>query len=81
MHAHHPTLCSKLLITFQVAVACVASVVDANDWPQFRGPNGNGHAEAMSLPTKWSEDGNVTWKTPLQDVVGRHLSLAAIRFG
>ena len=65
MHAHHPTLCSKLLLTFQVVVACAASVIDAQDWPQFRGPNGNGHAEAMSVPTKWSEDENVTWKTPL----------------
>ncbi len=33
-------------------------------WPQFRGPDGNGHA-AGAAPTKWSETENVTWKTEL----------------
>lgn len=35
------------------------------DWPQFRGPHGNGHADAMKLPTQWSESENVDWKTEL----------------
>ena len=34
-------------------------------WPQFRGPGGQGHAEAADLPERWSETENVTWKTPL----------------
>ncbi|MDB5388954.1 MAG: Pyrrolo-quinoline quinone [Planctomycetaceae bacterium] len=33
------------------------------DWPQFRGPAGQGHGAAAKLPTKWSEIQNVTWKT------------------
>jgi outer membrane protein assembly factor BamB len=35
------------------------------EWPQFRGPDGQGHATATDLPTKWSETENVAWKTPL----------------
>ena len=34
------------------------------DWKQWRGPTGQGHANAK-LPTKWSETENVTWRTPI----------------
>jgi outer membrane protein assembly factor BamB len=34
------------------------------NWPQFRGPNGQGNTDA-SLATKWGEGMNVTWKTPI----------------
>lgn len=34
-------------------------------WPYFRGPSGNGIASAKSLPTKWSEESGIAWKTPL----------------
>jgi len=35
------------------------------DWPQFRGPDGQGHADAREVPTTWSETENVVWKTPI----------------
>ena len=41
------------------------------DWPEFRGPQGNGHAAAASdakplgLPIRWSETENVKWKTAI----------------
>jgi outer membrane protein assembly factor BamB len=41
------------------------------DWPEFRGPWGNGHASASSddkpigLPLHWSETNNVKWKTAI----------------
>ena len=38
-----------------------------DNWPQFRGPEGNGHARAAGLPTNWSESQNVVWKTPIHD--------------
>jgi outer membrane protein assembly factor BamB len=38
----------------------------AEDWPQFRGPDGNGHSDARGLPLKWSEDENVVWKVPIR---------------
>src|SRR4051812_43501395 len=37
------------------------------DWPEFRGPTGDGNAPASAtgLPLHWSETENVKWKTPL----------------
>src|SRR6185312_10941659 len=43
------------------------------DWPQFRGPFGDGHVtadgdgESLGLPTTWSETQNVRWKTAIHD--------------
>jgi outer membrane protein assembly factor BamB len=34
------------------------------NWPQFRGPDGQGHA-AGELPIHWSETDGVVWKTPI----------------
>lgn len=34
----------------------------AADWPQFRGPDGQGHTQATDLPTEWSATKNVVWK-------------------
>lgn len=42
----------------------VASHLNAGDWPAFRGPHGDGHADGAA-PTKWSASENVAWKTPL----------------
>src|SRR5437773_2581765 len=39
----------------------------ADNWPQFRGPNGDGTSEATGLPTTWSESQNIKWKAPLHD--------------
>lgn len=41
---------------------CVSAVAD-NEWPQFRGPDGQGHASATGLPTTWSEKENIVWKS------------------
>ncbi len=35
----------------------------AADFPQFRGPDGNGHAAARGLPSTWNETTNVAWKS------------------
>ena len=34
-------------------------------WPQFRGPDGNGIAPAADVPTTWAEGKNVAWKTAI----------------
>ena len=36
------------------------------DWPQFRGPDGQGHSSERGLPLEWSETKNVAWKVPVQ---------------
>ena len=38
--------------------------VDAQ-WPQFRGPEGNGTTSSTKLPLTWSEESNVRWKTEI----------------
>jgi len=43
-----------------------ASPLHASDWPQFRGPTGQGHSSATQLPETWSETENVTWKVPIE---------------
>src|SRR5262245_45284096 len=35
------------------------------NWPRFRGPNGNAVNNAQPLPTKWSVTKNIHWKTPI----------------
>ena len=38
----------------------------AADWPQFRGPDGQGHSSERGLPLAWSETENVVWRTPIE---------------
>ncbi len=48
--------------------ACIALAITSTsfaDWPEFRGPNRDGTLGAINLPTKWSEDKNVSWKTAI----------------
>ena len=42
-----------------------AASLGGQEWPQFRGPTGQGHAEARGLPLQWSETQNVKWKVPV----------------
>ena len=37
----------------------------AEDWTEFRGPTGQGHASAVGLPLHWSETENVAWSVPV----------------
>jgi outer membrane protein assembly factor BamB len=37
----------------------------AENWPEFRGPTGDGHSDAKGLPLEFGEDKNVKWKTPI----------------
>ena len=39
----------------------------AGNWPQFRGPDGDGHSDAKGLPLTWSESEHVKWQTPIHD--------------
>ena len=59
----------RRLASWAIAYAVVAAVAGApahaSDWPQFRGPTGQGHAADAAVPLEWSETENVTWKTPV----------------
>ena len=46
-----------------VAPVLVVLALLAQDWPQFRGPDGQGHATGQGYPLEWSESQHVRWKT------------------
>ncbi len=47
-------------------LALVASPLLAADvWPEFRGPTGDGHAQAEGLPVEFDGETNVTWATAI----------------
>jgi outer membrane protein assembly factor BamB len=54
-----------LIATLMTACIGLRSALAAESWPQFRGPEGQGHSVARNLPTTWSENENVRWKTPI----------------
>jgi outer membrane protein assembly factor BamB len=37
----------------------------ALEWPEFRGPTGQGIATATNVPVRWSAESNVRWKAPV----------------
>jgi len=53
------------LPSFVLFVSLVALHSAAADWPQFRGPSGDGHAATKNLPTTWNETTNVAWKAEI----------------
>ena len=53
----------RILLTLAL---CASSLLAAEHWPQFRGPQSTGVADPKdeaSLPVKWSTTENVVWKT------------------
>ena len=55
---------TRILLTTLVLLGRVATA-SAQDWPEFRGPGGQGHSPERDLPLEWAETRNVAWKTPL----------------
>lgn len=55
----------SLRLLILAGVLCFCSVSHANDWPQFRGPNGNATAATSNPPITWSDSENIAWKTKL----------------
>ncbi|MEK6246677.1 MAG: PQQ-like beta-propeller repeat protein, partial [Planctomycetales bacterium] len=53
----------RTILSFLISLSLVTTA--SAQWPQFRGPTGQGHAESTGLPVEWSETTNVRWKTPL----------------
>ena len=57
---------SKLILPVALYVALASCLpAAAEDWPEFRGPTGQGLSSARNLPLTWSESENVTWKQPI----------------
>jgi outer membrane protein assembly factor BamB len=43
----------------------LAAPARAEDWPQWRGPRGDGTSTETSIPLKWSQTENIAWKVPI----------------
>jgi outer membrane protein assembly factor BamB len=51
-------------IVLALAIACSAGLA-AENWPQWRGVNGQGISTETQLPTEWGPDRNIAWKVEL----------------
>src|SRR5271166_7173238 len=49
------------------ALIGVPCLVFADNWPAWRGPEGNGCGKETGLPIKWSATENIVWKVALPD--------------
>jgi outer membrane protein assembly factor BamB len=58
-------LASCAALSLAVAAVSLSQVAQAENWPQFRGPTGQGISSEKNVPIKWSAGQNVAWKTPL----------------
>jgi outer membrane protein assembly factor BamB len=67
-------------ILFAMVVALLSAVVidAAQEWPEFRGPTGQGHAPGARLPLEWSSSRNVAWK---QAIPGKGWSSPVLKSG
>jgi outer membrane protein assembly factor BamB len=52
-------------LTVFAALVLAAWNAGAAQWPEFRGPTGQGHSEEQGLPLEWSESRHVLWKVPV----------------
>lgn len=55
----------RLLFTAAAVAAAAGAGASAENWPQWRGPGGQGISNEPQLPTEWAPDKNILWKTEL----------------
>ena len=55
----------RLAIFFGLSILCASFAWCGENWPSYRGPTDQGHADSARLPLRWSERENVVWKTPI----------------
>jgi outer membrane protein assembly factor BamB len=48
-----------------IRAALLVALLAFGQWPQFRGPEGNGVSKNTGMPLTWSETQNVRWKIPI----------------
>lgn len=54
-----------VLVAACMLLFAATRIVAAENWPEFRGPTAEGHADDAELPTIWSETENIAWKTAI----------------
>ena len=51
-----------ILLPLLTLLAGPAALAAAENWPQWRGPGGQGVSSETQLPTEWGPDNNIVWK-------------------
>lgn len=72
----HPMTKAYCIGATAAALAGVAA--RAEDWPEFRGADGQGHSTERHLPVEWSGTKNIAWK---QAIPGRSWSSPVLQNG
>jgi outer membrane protein assembly factor BamB len=52
-------------VAFLICLLMVSASLRAEEWPQWRGPRGDGTSIETHIPIHWSSTENVRWKTPI----------------
>jgi len=52
---------------FVILLLSFGAILGNDNWPQFRGPSGDGISDSKNLPIRWSEGQNIRWKTAIHD--------------
>lgn len=55
----------RIVLLTVLACLCFEHLASADNWPAWRGPNGNGVCQEKKLPVEFSATQNLTWKAPL----------------
>jgi outer membrane protein assembly factor BamB len=56
---------TRSILGLAVWATLTALPLHAHDWPEFRGPTGQGLSPARNVPTRWSATENIAWKTSI----------------
>jgi outer membrane protein assembly factor BamB len=57
---------ARYICAVLVAAACNA-IGFADNWPAWRGPDGQGHSAEKNLPTQWNRTAPIRWRVALPD--------------
>lgn len=57
--------CAVSLCLIGLILFGFSATARAEDWPQWRGPRGDGSSTETDIPLKWSASENIAWKVPL----------------
>lgn len=57
----------KRLLSAAILTLVLIATAHAGNWPNWRGPDNQGHSTEANLPLTWSDKENVKWKVALPD--------------
>ena len=58
----------RYITALTVLLLIIHSFASADNWPGWRGPNGDGTSSETNLPLKWDSTTNVIWKIPVPGI-------------